>query len=780
MKHSGNFITPPKINKRLIPRYGRTDCAFPEWSWHVVAHFKQIKLKITIFSVFLAIIYSLPASGSGFITDEIRETSPFVETGEKGARVEYELTLYANPEEGGEVIGSGMYEAGESIYIQCIENDGWDLYNWTWNGEHYTWFQNFSFTMPEEDVELTANFQVIYELNLEVSPEGSGNVSGAGEYPENANVTITATSNFGFNFVNWTDENGQLLSSYPEFTYTMPAEDVTLTANFEETQPVFITDFPWEENFEAETFPPDGWTKINVLGNVLWTRKDAPGGGYSAYHVYGLNLEDDWLITPAIVLPDGGDYILNFRNYNYYSSYYPGYGANSVLVSNGSPEPDDEDYELIWSPETVVEAWEETTLDISAYAGDTIYIAFRYYAEYTHDWYVDDVMVAGVPQMNITPDAINEIMEPGSIDTLTVEIQNSGSGALEYSAMVQVPANRTPEKTTYTGKKPSKKTIPELTFGKTQDGVQTTQGSRNTVMHYDGENTGSVGLQNGGELTVAAMFPGELTILYNQYQVKSLDFFLVSGPIETKVKIWGPGTPTEPGPLLYEQPFDPEPFSWNNVQLTIPVFLTGEDIWIGYSVTHDALETPVGMDAGPAAEGGDWIYFNNEWVRMSEVSAFDANFNIRANLILGDYWLEISPDTGTIAPGESEIMHVVINTENLEVGSYESNILINTNDPLNAVTTIPVTLDVLVGMEEPQKEMVMIYPLPARNTVNISATQGINSVYIFSTSGKLVEQLNGNGVKTVRIQTGHLQPGPYLVKVTCVDGNVISRTVIIQ
>ncbi len=737
---------------------------------------KQLFQALTTFLLAVAMLQNCQLSLAANPSTSGETTGNY--NGEK--RIEYQLTLYANPEEGGEVIGSGIYEAGESIYIQCTENDGWDLYNWTWNGEHYTWFQNFSFTMPEEDVEFTANFQLVYELNLDVSPEGSGNVSGAGEYPENASVTVNAYGSFGYDFVNWTDADGQLVSSYPDFSYTMPAEDITLTANFDEEEPVFISEFPWEENFEGGEFPPDGWTKINVLGNMLWTSKDAPGGGFCAYHVYGLNQEDDWLITPGIVIPDNGEYILSFRNYNYYASYYPGYGGNSLLISTGSPDPADEDFELIWSPETVVEAWEETTLDITEYAGDTIFMAFRYYAEYTHDWYVDDVKVTGVSQMTINPDAINEVMQPGEIDTLTLEIQNSGSGALEYTAMVQVPLNRIPEKAKLSAETPSGKPIDELAYSKTPEGIHSGNNSRNTVLHYDGENDGGVGLLSGGELTVAAMFPTGLTILYNEYQMKSVDMFLVSGATEAKVKVWGAGTPTEPGILLYEQPFEPEDFSWNKVQLTIPLYLNGEDIWVGYSATHGAETTPVGIDAGPAVLGGDWLYFNNEWSRLSEVSSFNSNFNIRANLILDDYWLSVSPGSDTIAPGESEILDVVINAENLEVGSYESDIIINTNDPVNAVTTIPVTLDVLVGIEETKKEIVMIYPVPANNTLNISATTGITSVEIFNASGEQIKHIQGNGLTTIRLNTKQLPPGIYPAKILCDDGMVLTRKIIIQ
>lgn len=73
-----------------------------------------------------------------------------------------------------------------------------------------------------------------YTLTLMASPEGSGIVTGGGSYPAGASVEISAISNDGFNFINWTNEEGDVISTDSIFTYTMPENEVALTANFEE------------------------------------------------------------------------------------------------------------------------------------------------------------------------------------------------------------------------------------------------------------------------------------------------------------------------------------------------------------------------------------------------------------------------------------------------------------------------------------------------------------------------------------------------------------------
>ncbi|HPR27443.1 choice-of-anchor J domain-containing protein, partial [Lentimicrobium sp.] len=117
------------------------------------------------------------------------------------------------------------------------------------------------------------------------------------------------------------------------------------------------------------------------------------GGTQSAAHVYGpsSNTEDGYLVSPGLIIPASGYIELSFWSYNV----YPGdYVKNSVLISSGSPDPTDGDYIEIWSPASVTASWVQTLLDLSAYHGQTIYIAFRYEGSFAHTWHLDDVSVS--------------------------------------------------------------------------------------------------------------------------------------------------------------------------------------------------------------------------------------------------------------------------------------------------------------------------------------------------------------------------------------------------
>lgn len=77
--------------------------------------------------------------------------------------------------------------------------------------------------------------RAFYELTLVVAPEGAGVLTGAGTYEAGQEISLNAVPNAGFEFVNWTGAEGEI-STTPAFTFTMPADSVTLTANFEESE----------------------------------------------------------------------------------------------------------------------------------------------------------------------------------------------------------------------------------------------------------------------------------------------------------------------------------------------------------------------------------------------------------------------------------------------------------------------------------------------------------------------------------------------------------------
>ena len=71
-------------------------------------------------------------------------------------------------------------------------------------------------------------------VTIAASPEEAGTVAIrplADEYDQGTEVTLVATEKFGYDFVNWTDADGNVLSETPEFKYVINKAE-NLTANF--------------------------------------------------------------------------------------------------------------------------------------------------------------------------------------------------------------------------------------------------------------------------------------------------------------------------------------------------------------------------------------------------------------------------------------------------------------------------------------------------------------------------------------------------------------------
>ena len=145
----------------------------------------------------------------------------------------YEITATANPTVGGVVTGGGTYNYGETATLTATANTGYSFVNWTKEGTEVSTETSFSITVTE-DARYVANFALIsVEITAEIDPEGAGTVTGAGTYTYGDVVTMTATPNVDFAFVNWTVGN-EVVSEEAEYTFTAE-QDLHLVAHFVST-----------------------------------------------------------------------------------------------------------------------------------------------------------------------------------------------------------------------------------------------------------------------------------------------------------------------------------------------------------------------------------------------------------------------------------------------------------------------------------------------------------------------------------------------------------------
>ena len=144
----------------------------------------------------------------------------------------YTITATASPANGGTVTGAGSYTSGSTATLKAMANTGYTFTNWTKDGSVVSTNATYSFTVSE-DASYVANFTALpqYAITVASNPFEGGTVTGAGSYYEGTSVTLTATANHGYVFVNWT-KNGTQVSTNPTYIFTVTAAG-NYVANFE-------------------------------------------------------------------------------------------------------------------------------------------------------------------------------------------------------------------------------------------------------------------------------------------------------------------------------------------------------------------------------------------------------------------------------------------------------------------------------------------------------------------------------------------------------------------
>ena len=188
----------------------------------------------------------VPASGSvnvqvtsGITSGQVHivvtkpQRQPYIQDINVGGSVQnYNITVSANPTNGGTVTGGGTYQQGQSCTVSATANAGFVFANWTENGNVVSTSSRYTFNVTSNRT-LVANFQAQpqnYTISVSANPTQGGTVTGGGTYPAGQSCTVAATANNGYVFSNWT-ENGNVVSSNASYTFTVNGNR-TLVANF--------------------------------------------------------------------------------------------------------------------------------------------------------------------------------------------------------------------------------------------------------------------------------------------------------------------------------------------------------------------------------------------------------------------------------------------------------------------------------------------------------------------------------------------------------------------
>jgi uncharacterized repeat protein (TIGR02543 family) len=146
-----------------------------------------------------------------------------------------ELKVSADPIAGGTVTGAGVFAQSSVVTVNAIPASGYVFLNWTEsdNGPSVSNSASYQFPMAGNRT-LIANFEPIpigqFAVVLSSNPAAGGTTIGAGSFDAGSSVTVSARTNPGYTFVDWT-ENGVRVSTSSNIQFTLNANR-TFVANF--------------------------------------------------------------------------------------------------------------------------------------------------------------------------------------------------------------------------------------------------------------------------------------------------------------------------------------------------------------------------------------------------------------------------------------------------------------------------------------------------------------------------------------------------------------------
>jgi hypothetical protein len=581
---------------------------------------------------------------------------------------------------------------------------------------------------------------------------------------------------------------GEYEICFDKIGYALHCEPITvvwqeiLTLNVELTPQ--DPNFPFEETWASGSFGTQGWTFVPAQGN--WRMSTSAGNPAPSAEFYWSPSATNYSNALTSVEIDARAALQNVTlTYAIYLDNYSATAAEKMTVEiwDGS--------EWVFVSEHKNDndiPWTTHNFDVTQHAaGKMTRVRFRANGANSFNinwWNLDNIKLHQVlpPEISVTPTSLEQALTQGTTATQQLTVSNVGDGAMNFTTQIEY-LDKSNEFTVYPVEPGDKVVISgmELSAANTQPGGEPEEPRNEVILNYDGPNSDAIGLTAGGTFHVAARYPSSMVGQYAGYALTSVDVYINDVPSSATLKIWGAGTGTAPGTLLHSQSFTSTASSWVNIVLSNTLVLDGTDIWVGYEVTHGGGSYPAGCDGGPANPNGDWISLDGTvWEHLAGYG-LNYNWNIRARLNPGEgLWLSLSPNSGNVAPGGSLPITVTFDATGLEVDVYTANILVNSNDPNTPQVVVPVMLDVLLSINEVDREAVMVYPVPASEVLNVATTQGITHMRMFSYTGQVVYEHNVTGAGTTSIDVKPFHSGAYILQLITVDGQTFNKRVLIS
>ena len=211
------------------------------------------------------------------------------------------------------------------------------------------------------------------------------------------------------------------------------------------------------EDFQSGAFPPTGWAVFQdgSDGSGLWQEQTGVSPNLyarSRYNSGGTSAGSDYFATPLLSV-SAGDNTLEFKMWQTFGTNYG--SVYAVMVSTGSQTTVGDYVDVaVWDEATpcpgdtnppavgTAPATRNCSVDLSAYDGQNVYVAFRHTNDFGDNFELDDVLgpevfVAAGATFSVNPQNqdFGTVAQCGA-NSQTFTILNSGNGTLDVGTLV--------------------------------------------------------------------------------------------------------------------------------------------------------------------------------------------------------------------------------------------------------------------------------------------------------------------------------------------------------
>lgn len=155
------------------------------------------------------------------------------------------------------------------------------------------------------------------------------------------------------------------------------------------------------------------------------------------------------------------------------------------------------------------------------------------------------------------------------------------------------------------------------------------------LLSYDNDYSTSPTLP-AGAYEYAVRFPAAALNDHNGKTLSEFQWYQTRIPARCFIRVYKGSDGDKPGTLAYE--FNAtdvvQADRWNVHQISTPIAVGGEDLWLAVRFNLTDVRETVGCDAGPRKTNGDWFFDgrNTNWVTYLSAANTSINWNIRGKV----------------------------------------------------------------------------------------------------------------------------------------------------